>query len=326
VKFVVTGGAGFIGSHVAFRLASQGHHVVVYDNLTSGKLDNVDQIRADLTAGAGELDFIQGDILDAPALASALDGTTAVFHHAAVASVPRSFADPAGSLRVNVEGTVQVLESARAVGTNTVVMASSSAIYGDEATMPAHEGLVPRPLSPYALSKAVDEQLLEMWTRTYGMRTVGLRYFNIYGPRQDPNSEYAAVIPKFITRMLAGQAPTIFGDGMQSRDFAFVEDVVAANLLAAGLDPATGQPRGQSAGAGFVAVNIGNGERYTLLDLVAALNEILGTDIEPDFEPARMGDVRDSQSAIDAAREHLGYAPQVSFRDGLERTVEWFAN
>ncbi len=326
MKFVVTGGAGFIGSHVAFRLASQGHEVVIYDNLSSGKLGNVDQIRVDLSADAGALDLVEGDILDGATLSAACDDSTAVFHHAAIASVPRSFAEPAQSARVNIEGTVQVLESARAAGTNTVVMASSSAIYGDEATMPVHEGLTPRPLSPYALSKAVDEQILELWTRTHGMRTAGLRYFNVYGPRQDPNSEYAAVIPKFITRMIAGRAPTIFGDGLQSRDFVSVDDVVAANLLAAGLDPATGQAKSEVDAPGFVAVNIGIGECYSLLDLVAALNEILGTAIEPDFEPARVGDVRDSRSAIDAAREHLGFVPQVSFREGLERTVQWYAN
>lgn len=325
MKFVVTGGAGFIGSHVALRLASQGHEVVVYDNLYSGKIDNVDQIRAELSQGPGSLEFREADILDADALTAALEGSAAVFHQAAVASVPRSFADPAASLRANIEGTVRVLECSRAAGLNTVVMASSSSLYGDTPTLPKHEGMPLRPMSPYALSKAVDEQLLEMWTATYGMRTVGLRYFNIFGPRQDPTSEYSAVIPKFITRMLAGESPTIYGDGTQSRDFTFVDNAVAANLLAAGLDPSTGEMQELAEEPSFVAVNIGIGERYTLLDLVAALNEILGTDIEPDFEPARIGDVRDSQASIEAAREHLGYEPQVSFRAGLERTVEWFS-
>lgn len=325
MKFVVTGGAGFIGSHVALRLASQGHEVVIYDNLYSGKIDNVDQIRAELSQGPGSLEFCEADILDADALTAALEGSSAVFHQAAVASVPRSFADPAGSLRANIEGTVRVLECSRAAGLNTVVMASSSSLYGDTPTLPKHEGMPLRPMSPYALSKAVDEQLLEMWTATYGMRTVGLRYFNIFGPRQDPTSEYSAVIPKFITRMLAGESPTIYGDGTQSRDFTFVDNAVAANLLAAGLDPSTGEMQELAEEPSFVAVNIGIGERYTLLDLVAALNESLGTAIEPDFEPARMGDVRDSQASIEAAREHLGYEPQVSFRAGLERTVEWFS-
>ena len=325
MKFVVTGGAGFIGSHIALRLASQGHDVVVYDNLYSGKLDNVNQIRAELPEGIGSLEFLEADILDPDALTRALEGSAAVFHQAAVVSVPRSFADPAASMRANIEGTVRVLECARAVGLNTVVMASSSSLYGDTPTLPKHEGMSLRPMSPYALSKAVDEQLLEMWTATYGMRTVGLRYFNIFGPRQDPNSEYSAVIPKFITRMLAGHSPTIYGDGKQSRDFTFVDNAVAANLLAAGLEPSTGQMLDQAGAPGFVAVNIGIGERYTLLDLVAMLNEILGSDIKPDFEPARIGDVRDSQAAIKAAREQLGYEPQVSFRAGLERTVEWFA-
>lgn len=325
MKFVVTGGAGFIGSHVALRLASQGHDVVVYDNLSSGKPENVEQIRAELSEGGGALTFVEADILDAESLLGALEGCTAVFHQAALASVPRSFADPTASLRANVEGTAQVLECAREVGLGTVVMASSSSLYGDTPTLPKHEGMPLRPMSPYALSKAVDEQLLEMWTATYGMRTVGLRYFNIFGPRQDPNSEYSAVIPKFITRMLAGQAPTIYGDGTQSRDFTFVDNAVAANLLAAGLDPDTGELRDLSSDPSFVAVNIGICERYSLLDLMAELNDIMGTNFEPDFEPARIGDVRDSQASIDAAREHLGYEPQVSFREGLELTVEWFA-
>jgi len=325
MKFVVTGGAGFIGSHVALRLASQGHDVVIYDNLSSGKLDNVEQIKTALADGMGSLTFVQADILEAEVLTGALEGSSAVFHQAALASVPRSFAEPAASLRSNVEGTAQVLECARAVGLGTVVMASSSSLYGDTPTLPKHEGMPLRPMSPYALSKAVDEQLLEMWTATYGMRTAGLRYFNIFGPRQDPDSEYSAVIPKFITRMLAGQAPTIYGDGMQSRDFTFVDNAVAANLLAAGLDPETGEMSGSSDEPRFVAVNIGICERYTLLDLLAELNDILGTDIEPSFEPGRIGDVRDSQASIDAAREQLGYEPRVSFRQGLERTVEWFA-
>jgi UDP-glucose 4-epimerase len=289
------------------KLAACGHDVVAYDNLSSGKAENIAAIQAHLAPGTGSIEFVEADILDATALTAAIEGSGAVFHQAALASVPRSFAEPALSLRANVEGTACVLESARAVGVNTVVMASSSSLYGDTPTLPKHEGMPLTPISPYALSKAVDEQLLEMWTNTYGMRTVGLRYFNIFGPRQDPNSEYAAVVPKFITRMLEGEAPTIFGDGMPSRDFTFIDNTVAANFLGAGLDPITGERFESDDAPRFVAANVGIGERCTLLDVVAALNEILGTAIEPSFEPPRIGDVRDSQAAIDVARDELGY-------------------
>ncbi|NKB87429.1 MAG: NAD-dependent epimerase/dehydratase family protein [Acidobacteria bacterium] len=324
MKFVVTGGAGFIGSHLAARLAEFGHDVLAFDNLSSGNPDNVSAVQAALPEGSGTLALIEADILDADALASAMSDCDAIFHQAAVASVPRSFADPARSLRANVEGTAVVLECARAMEIRTVVMASSSSIYGDTPTLPKHEAMPRTPMSPYALSKAVDEQLLEMWTRTYGMRTAGLRYFNIFGPRQDPNSEYAAVIPKFITRMMRGESPVIYGDGMQSRDFTYIDNAVAANLRAAGLDPATGESEDTASEPRFVAANIGIGERYTLLDVVTQLNDILGTSIEPIFEAGRIGDVRDSQAAIDVAREEFGYTPLVSFREGLERTVASF--
>ena len=326
MKFMVTGGAGFIGSHLAARLATLGHDVVVFDNLTSGKRENVEAAAAGVPDGKGQIELVAADILDADTLAGAMDGCAAVFHQAAVASVPRSFADPAASLRANVEGTAVVLESARAMEIDTVVMASSSSIYGDTPTLPKHEGMPRTPLSPYALSKAVDEQLLEMWTNTYGMRTAGLRYFNIFGPRQDPNSEYAAVIPKFITRMMRGERPIIYGDGQQSRDFTYIDNAVQANLLAAGLDPATGERAADAGESRFVAANIGIGERYTLLELVDQLNEILGTSIEPIHEDGRMGDVRDSQAAIDVARDAFGYEPLVSFRQGLERTVASFVD
>jgi UDP-glucose 4-epimerase len=324
VKYLVTGGAGFIGSHIAERLLECGHDVVLYDNLFSGKQANVDELAGLPGVDESRVRFVHADILDGAQLADALAGCSAVFHQAAIASVPRSFADPTASLRANVEGTAQVLESCRAAGVNTVVMASSSSLYGDTPTLPKHEDMPLTPLSPYALSKAVDEQLLAIWTRTYGMRTFGLRYFNIFGPRQDPGSDYAAVIPKFATLMLAGKPPTIYGDGQQSRDFTYIDNAVAANFLAAGLDPDTGEAVTASSEPCTAAVNIGVGERYTLLDLVSALNDILGTDFEPNFEDPRIGDVKDS-AAIDAARDAIGYRPRVDFRTGLERTVEWFA-
>lgn len=320
MRYVVTGGAGFIGSHITAALLERGHEVVVVDNLFSGKRENLRGAQSDVRSeDPGELTFVQADILDRKAMTAALQGAAAVFHEAAIASVPRSFAEPTATLRANIEGTAQLLEVCRSTGVQRVVMASSSSLYGDTPTLPKHEDMTLAPLSPYALSKLVDEQLLRMWAREYGLETVALRYFNIFGPRQDPASEYAAVIPKFITRMLAGQAPTIFGDGLQSRDFTFIDNAVAANLLAAGVDDE------QEFRAGGQAMNIGVGERYTLLDVVEALNTILGTTIEPELAPARMGDVRDSLASIARARELIGYEPRVTFHQGLERTVAWFS-
>jgi UDP-glucose 4-epimerase len=325
VKYLVTGGAGFIGSHIAERLLDVGHDVVIYDDLSSGSEANVEELEPAAANGAS-LEFVQADLLDRSALAEAMSGCAAVFHQAAVASVPRSFRDPMGTLRTNVEGTALLLQLCEQRGPKTLVMASSSAVYDDSPELPKHEGMITGPLSPYGLSKRVDEQLMHMWSRDFGVRTVGLRYFNVFGPRQDPNSEYAAVIPKFITRMLAGEQPIIFGDGLQSRDFIYVGDIVAANLCAAGVDPATGTPASEAPAIEAVVANVGAGDRYTLLDLVDAINDVLGTALEPRFEPARSGEVRDSQAAIDQARESLGFAPSVSFRDGLERTVAWFAD
>lgn len=323
MKYVVTGGAGFIGSHLTAALLKRGHDVVVVDNLFSGKRENLDDVRATLRAATpGTLTFVEGDILDRALMEGALEGARAVFHQAAIASVPRSFAEPAPSLRANIEGTATLLEACRAQGVRRFVMASSSSLYGDTPTLPKHEGMAPTPLSPYALSKLADEHLLSIWNRQYGMETVGLRYFNVFGPRQDPNSEYAAVVPKFITRMLAGQRPLIYGDGQQSRDFTFIDNAVQANLHAAGV---TGpEASGGPFRAGGQAMNIGIGDRYTLLNVVAALNDILGTDLAPEHAPPRVGDVRDSLAAIDRARELIGYAPAVDFRQGLERTAAWF--
>lgn len=320
MKYVVTGGAGFIGSHLTAALLERGHDVVAVDNLLSGKRDNVDDVRDQLDAGAGTLEFVRGDVLDRELMVENLRGAGAVFHQAAVASVPRSFADPSLTLRANVEGTATLLEACRAAGVHRFVMASSSSLYGDTPTLPKHEEMAPTPLSPYALSKKVDEDLMAMWHREYGLETVGLRYFNIFGPRQDPTSDYAAVIPKFITRMLRGERPIVFGDGRQSRDFTFIDNAVSANLLAGGVD---GDPEGGFR-AGGSAMNIGVGERYTLLELVDALNEVLGTDLQPEFQAPRVGDVKDSLAAIDRAREMIGYEPVVGFREGLERTVAWY--
>ncbi len=318
MKYVVTGGAGFIGSHISEALLGRGHDVVVVDNLFSGKPENLEEVRR-VAADGAELRFVEADILERSAVLDAVRGAAAVFHQAAIASVPRSFAAPAATLRANVEGTAQVLEACRDAGVRRVVMASSSSVYGDTPTLPKHEAMPMKPLSPYALSKLVDEHLLGIWAREYGLETVGLRYFNIFGPRQDPASDYAAVVPKFITRMLAGERPLIFGDGRQSRDFTYIDNAVAANLKAAGVDG------DGSFKAGGTAMNVGIGERYSLLDLVGALNDIMGTSLQPQFGPPRTGDVRESMAAIDRARELIGYEPSVDFRTGLEHTVAWFA-
>ena len=332
MKYLVTGGAGFIGSHIVSVLLQRGHRVVVVDDLFSGYVHNLSDVADELgfarsksgtVWGIGEatnLELLQTSILDSHAYRSALDGVHAVFHQAAIASVPRSFLDPAATLRVNIEGTSRLLEACREAGVKRLVMAGSSSVYGDTPTLPKIETMTPTPLSPYALSKLAGEELLAIWHREYGIKTVALRYFNVFGPRQDPASDYAAVIPKFVACMLDGRSPLIFGDGTQSRDFTYIDNVVAANLLAANVDDlgaATDDAAGQ-------AINIGVGESATLLDLVAALNDYLGTHIEPEFTARRAGDVQHSMAAIDRATELIGYEPRMSFRDGLARTADWY--
>jgi UDP-glucose 4-epimerase len=336
-RYLVTGGAGFIGSHLSAKLLDLGHQVVVLDDLSSGRRENLERI------SAPGLDFVHGSLLDEASLRRATEGVEAVFHQAAIPSVPRSFADPASTLAVNVEGTARLLESCRAGDVNKIVVASSSSVYGDTPTLPKQEDMRPSPLSPYALSKLTVERLCHIYSREYGFEIVALRYFNIFGPWQDPESQYAAVVPRFITAMLQGESPTIYGDGLQSRDFTFVENVVAANLLAGGVMSVSG-PGAEStatdgatnmAGAvdidgaasteGATVANIACGERYTLLDLVGAINRILGTEIEPQHAEPRSGDVLHSQASIERARQRLGYDPQVDFEEGLRRTVAWFA-
>ena len=324
-RYLVTGGAGFIGSHISAKLLDLGHQVVVLDDLSSGRRENLDRI------AAPDLEFVHGSLLDEAALRCSTEGVKAVLHQAAIPSVPRSFADPASTLAANVEGTARLLEACRAGGVNKVVVASSSSVYGDTPTLPKQEDMPPSPLSPYALSKLAVEQLCQIYAREYGFEIVALRYFNIFGPWQDPESQYAAVVPRFITAMLQGERPTIYGDGLQSRDFTFVDNVVAANLLAAGVPGNSGPKAGRATdteGAtvveGATVANIACGERYTLLDLVAAINNILGTEIEPRHAEVRSGDVLHSQASIERACQRLGYHPEVNFEDGLRRTVAWF--
>ena len=304
--YLVTGGAGFIGSHIAERLLRDGHNVRVLDNFVAGKEENLKQI-------GGEVDLVRGDIRDRQVLADAMRGVYVVFHEAALGSVPRSVADPLTTHDVNITGTLNVLLAARDAGVRRVVYASSSSVYGETKELPKVEEIKPQPLSPYALSKLAGEHYMKIFNHVYGFEAVSLRYFNIFGPRQDPESQYAAVIPRFVTALQTGEQPVIYGDGMQSRDFTYVENVVEANLLASEAENVAGG-----------VFNIACGGRFTLLELLNKLKQIIGSDIDPIHEPARAGDVRDSQAGIEAAAEALGYGVKVDFDEGLRRTVEWF--
>jgi UDP-glucose 4-epimerase len=304
--YLVTGGAGFIGSHICERLLKEGHDVRVLDNFFSGKQSNLEDL-------GGEIDLVRGDIRDAKVVADAMRGVHVVFHEAALGSVPRSVADPLTTHDVNMTGTLNVLLAARDAGVRRVVYASSSSVYGETQELPKHEGITPQPLSPYALSKLAGEHYISIFNHVYGYEAVALRYFNIFGPRQDPESQYAAVIPKFVTALLEGKPPVIYGDGLQSRDFTYVENVVEANLLASEADDIAGR-----------AFNVACGGRYSLLDLLGKMKQIIGTDIQPVHEAQRAGDVRDSQASIEAAGRAFGYRVKVDFDEGLRRTVEWF--
>jgi len=306
VKILVTGGGGFIGSHLAGALLAAGHDVRVLDNFSTGKRDN-------LQALAGRLEMVEGDIRDAGAAAAAVRGREAVCHLAALPSVPRSFHDPFASFAVNAGGTVKVLEAARQAGVRRFVYSSSSSVYGDAEGETKSEEMEPQPLSPYAVSKLSGEAMCRLYSRVYGTETVCLRYFNVFGPRQDPQSEYAAVIPRFILAALGQGQATIHGDGRQTRDFTYVANVVQANLLAL-------QASASAAGRVF---NIACGEETDLLTLLAILGEFVGRKPAPIFVPARPGDVRRSRAQIGRAREILGYRPDVSLREGLRKTLEW---
>lgn len=306
--FLVTGGAGFIGSSIVRTLVERGDTVRALDDFSTGKPGNLAEV-------AGSIEVVEGSVADEVLVRHAVEGVDYVLHQGALASVPRSVEDPLASNLANVTGTLTLLVAARDAKVKRLVYAASSAAYGDQPALPKVESMAPSPLSPYAVSKLAGEYYCQAFTACYGLETVSLRYFNIYGPRQDPESVYAAVIPKFITAMLAGERPTIFGDGEQSRDFTFVEDAIAANLLACTAPNAAGQ-----------VVNVACGERYSLNELVAALNRILGTAIEPIYAAPRAGDVKHSQADIGAARALLGYEPRCSFEEGLRKTVEWFQN
>jgi UDP-glucose 4-epimerase len=304
--YLVTGGAGFIGSHLALALLERGDRVRVLDNFCTGKRENIVLL-------GNRIEFIEGDVAKPADVARAVDGVEVVFHQAALASVQRSVDAPLDTNDSCVTGTVTLLDGARKSGVRRVVFAASSAAYGNDPTPVKHERLLPAPVSPYAAAKVAGEAYCRSFTATYGFETVSLRYFNVFGPRQDPKSQYAAVIPKFVTEMVAGERPTIFGDGKQSRDFVYIDNVVRANLLAADAPAAVGR-----------TINVGCGKAFDLLQLVDGINKALGTSVKPIFEAARAGDVRDSLADIGLAREVLKYEPKIGFEEGLKRTVEFY--
>jgi UDP-glucose 4-epimerase len=308
--FVVTGGAGFIGSHLVERLL--GHpdaHVRILDDFSTGRMVNLPFAAA---AGA-RLEIVRGDIRDLATVERVAAGAAVIFHQAAMRSVPRSVADPLGANDHNVNGTLNVLEAARRAGVPRVVYASSSSVYGDRPELPKREDQPPAPISPYAVSKAAGEQYAAVWHRLYGVETVGLRYFNVFGPRQDPASEYAAVIPRFILWGLQRVPLEIHGDGQQSRDFTYIDNVVEANCLAADAPDASGQ-----------AFNVGCGERVSLLDIIGRLETLLGRPVERQHTPSRAGDVPHTLANIERAGKLLGYTPLVPFDEGLRRTFDFF--
>ncbi len=304
--YVVTGGAGFIGSHIAERLLRDGHRVRIIDNLITGKLQNIAHLR-------GDLEFYNVSITDRAALDPIFAGADYVIHHAALPSVPRSVDDPLTTHEINVTGTLNVLLAARDAQIKRVVYAASSSAYGDIEGEFKSEVMAPRPLSPYGASKLAGEYYCQAFTAVYGLETVALRYFNVFGPRQDEMSQYAAVIPKFICAMLAGQPPVIYGDGQQSRDFTYIDNVVHGNLLALKAPGAAGQ-----------VMNLATGGRISLLELVDKLNALLGTMLAPRFEPPRLGDIQHSRAAVGRARELLDFSPIVGFDEGLARTLAWY--
>ncbi len=308
-KYLVTGGAGFIGRSIAAALLKRGDAVRGIDNFITGRRGNL--------AGLEAMEFVEGDLTNPQDCARACEGVDVVFHEAALASVPRSVADPANTNLHCVTATMNLLVAARAAGVRRVVYAGSSSAYGDTPVLPKHESMLPNPISPYAVAKLAGEHYMRAFARVYGLETVVLRYFNVFGPFQDPTSYYSGVLAIFCRRMIAGEQPTIFGDGEQSRDFTYIDNVVHANLLAA--DASAAKVAGQM-------MNVATGSRITLNETFRILRELTGYAGEPAYGPARTGDVRDSLADIRLAGELLGYRPTVDFREGLRRTVEWYRN
>jgi nucleoside-diphosphate-sugar epimerase len=304
---LVTGGAGFIGSHIAAALSASGARVRVLDDLSTGHRENLDEI-------GGDIDFMEGSVADEDVLQKALDGVEVVFHEAAIPSVPRSVEAPRQTHIASVDGTFSLLLAARDNHVRRVVYAASSSAYGDQPTLPKSEQMLPDPLSPYAVAKLVGEYYCQVFTRVYGLETVSLRYFNVFGPRQDPSSQYSGVVSRFISSLLGDEQPVIFGDGEQSRDFTYIDNVVAANLSAA-----------NAAGASGKVINVANGEQITLNELLAELKDLTGKqDVTAEYRDPRVGDVRHSLADNSMARELLGYESKVGLREGLKRTIDWW--
>jgi len=307
-QYLVTGGAGFIGSHLTERLVRDGKKVRVLDNLSTGSLTNLEHL-------SDRIEFIEGNLQDPQLMARAVKGVDIIFHEAALASVPRSVAKPVETHEACVTGTVVLLDEARKAGVKRVVYAGSSSAYGNQPVMPKHEGQVPQVLSPYAAAKLAGELYMEAFAHSYGIETVRLRYFNVFGPRQDPNSPYSAVIPLFVTAVLEDRQPTIYGDGTQSRDFTYVGNVVHANILASEAPNVSGN-----------VYNAACGGTLNLLDLLHVICDVLNKPFNPKFGPPRTGDVLHSWSDISAAQRDLGYEPKISLTDGLRTTIEWYAD
>ncbi len=305
MKALVTGGAGFIGSHIAARLIAEGHEVRVLDNFSTGA-------RSNLAAFDGSVDVIEGDMQSYERAHTAVQGCEVIFHQAALPSVPRSIQDPLTSNAANVIGTLNLLLASRDSGVRRVVFASSSSIYGADRTLPKQEERAPMPISPYAVAKLASEGYCRSFSQVYGLETVALRYFNVFGPRQDPLSQYAAVIPRFITALLDEERPVVFGDGEQSRDFTYIDNVVDANLRAASAEGVSGQ-----------TFNIACGERISLNRLLDEIRGIVGSELEASYLEPRQGDVKHSLADITRAREQIGYEPMVDFNEGLLRTIEF---
>jgi len=304
--YLVTGGAGFIGSHLVHALVARGHKVRVLDDFSTGKKTNLADV-------LDKIELVEASICDRDTVYDLMTGVDFCLHHAAIPSVPRSVQDPVTSNRVNVDGTIHVFLAARDRHVKRVIYASSSSVYGNNETFPAHEGLPVAPISPYGVTKATNELYAAVFSQLYGQEIVGFRYFNVFGPQQDPHSQYAAVVPLFITRLLAGSRPVIYGDGLQSRDFTFVQNVVEANLTVCRIEhPVAG------------VYNIACGDSCRVIDLARMISNLMGLEIEPEFAPARPGDIRRSQADISRAQRVLGYTPMVSLADGLRQTIEWF--
>jgi len=302
-KVIVTGGAGFIGSHLTELLLSREYHVIIIDNFSTGKMANIEPLLKSM-----KVELIQGSITELPLLQNLFQGVDFVFHQAALSSVPRSVENPLSTNKVNITGTLNVLLAARDNNVKKVIYASSSSVYGDTPTLPKREDMVSNPQSPYALTKLVGEYYCRVFHQIYDLPTICLRYFNVYGPRQDSDSQYAAVIPIFIARLSQNKPPTIYGDGKQTRDFTFVKDVIQANIIGAESD-ACG------------VFNIGRGENSTLNDLAKTITDLMGKDLQSEYHPPRVGDVRDSLADISKARA-IGYEPQYSLDKGLRETIK----